>query len=141
MTRTLAGYKRQTASGLPGTIQTMIDQMGGLGLGGAVVYTGGRQLVYKCEREGYPNASTVEGGFAHYEVGVVFRPNTTANTRILVTYEPGDTYTVRLLLVKRDGTCKVLQEHENVYGDSLRQFVEAVYDSYIREKQGGFIRF
>lgn len=131
-------------------IQAMIDQMGGRGLRGAFVYCGASQIGYKAECAGTPDASTfTEDGFVKYQVGLTFKVNgkRSQTWKMIVSYEPSDTYTVRLIKVHGTGTfvetgvASVLlaEAAECVYADELQRVVEELYDSAIRRFNDGFI--
>jgi hypothetical protein len=141
------------ASRLPYTIRTIIEQMGGSGLRGAMVYVGASTRTYKCPRvEGecrpdYPSRRTENGeGLIDYQVGLSFKVNGKRGQgwTMIVAYEADDTYTVwlwkRIRRPRYTGQVgEVLAEHRGVYCDQLKSTVEQTYDEAIRQHCGGFI--
>lgn len=132
---------------VPYTIRAILDQLG-RGLNGAIVYTGGRNVLYSCPPSDHENRSSHEShqkdGMVHYDVGLSFKVNGQRqhNWHIIVAYEPDDTYTVWLWSMwQRDGERhpKVLAEVRDVYCDTLKDTVERVYDEAIKEHCDGFI--
>jgi hypothetical protein len=131
----------------PYVIATMIDQIG-KGLRGGLIYVGAAKLVYNCAphcRDGsYPNATSSinEQGQLLHDCWLMFWVNGKKNEtwRMIICYEPNDTYTVRL--VKR-GTrgrrMDVIEECRDVYCDQLQHFVERMYDDAIKGRNGGWI--
>lgn len=141
-----------SAPAVPYTIRTIIEQMGGRGLRGALVYCGAHQLTYKCppvEREARPGRSSTvtPEGLLDYEVGLTFRVNGKQRQHwtMLVAYEPDDTYSVYLWRKATPGEQKrgiygaVLDRCDDVYWEDLKDVVEGMYDSAIKEHNGGFI--
>lgn len=134
---------------IPYRIQEMLAQLGGLGLQGAVVYTGGTQLVYKDEYdEVLPDGSFVDDRGLHYHTGLMWKVNGKPRQtwKLAVTLEPSDTYTVRMLqvhpvheIIERGQAATVLMEYEDVYCDQVQQIAEHVYDQCIRRFNDGWI--
>jgi len=136
---------------LPDTIQAIVLQAGGLGLRGAIVYVGAHHLTYRCSepvgeyRSSRPSRLTSEAGFGfvEYEVGLQCLVNGKRGHRwtLNIVYEPNDTYTVWLVEAHRGRKpdSMVLACERDVYCDSLRGVIEAVYDRAIRQHNGGFI--
>ena len=130
-------------------IKTMIEQLGGTGLTGAIVYCGGRDTTYMGrDDDAYPDPSYVdERGLVGYQIGICFRVNGKRgrNWKMLITLEPNDTYTVRLWCAatrsqQRQGIFGVvLDERTDVYADQLQEVVERVYDQAIKNHCDGFI--
>jgi len=129
-------------------IEQMIDQLGGLGLGGSFVYVGASQIVYKSrEDESKPDPSRVtDVGLIDYQTGLQFRINGKRFWKIIVSLEPSDTYTVRLWqgyampkVAKLGKFGEILYEFTEVYCDSLQDIVEHIYDTAIEEYLDGFI--
>jgi hypothetical protein len=130
-------------------IQTIIDQLGGTGLRGAFVYTGAQQITYKDRPdEMTPDPSRIDGDGVHFDTGIMWKVNGkhSQTWKELVTLEPSDTYTVRLLKIhtpqqwhKTGQPCEVLYEASGVYCDMLQAIAEEAYDTAIKEHNGGFI--
>ena len=137
---------------IPETIQSIIAQMGGRGLTGALVYIGTSQLGYKCPdpegecRSGYRSKET-ETGAIDYDVGLAFKVNgkPTQNWTMVVAYEPDDTYSVWLWRRAKPTEAKagkagvVLDHLSDVYCDMLKMVVERMYDKAIKEHNDSFI--
>ncbi|MBE7504440.1 MAG: hypothetical protein HS113_29940 [Verrucomicrobiales bacterium] len=136
---------------LPETVQTIIAQAGGLGLQGAFTYIGARAFSYRCAemvgeyRSSRPSRLKSEGGesFIDYEVGLECRVNGKPGRRwtLIIAYEPDDTYTVWLVEGHRGRQpgSMVLACERDVYCDTLKSVIEAVYDRAISDHNGGFI--
>lgn len=121
--------------------ETIFEQLGGLGLRGALTYTGATQITFKDEDNGTPLPSRIENGYLFAECYVAFRPNAGRRRwKLIVTLEPSDTYTVRLLRLTQYGTvAEVLDECEDVYCEDLQRITEQMYDDAIKRHLGGFI--
>lgn len=130
--------------------QTIINQLGGLGLRGAFAYTGASQITYKDRPdEMTPDASRIDGYGIHFDTGIMWRVNGKRGQtwKELVTLEPSDTYTVRVLKINtphqqlKDGRppCEVLYEAIDVYCDILQSVAEDAYDTAIKEHNDGWI--
>jgi len=82
-------------------------------------------------------------GFVEYEVGLQCHVNGKRGHRwtLVVAYEPNDTYTVWLVEGRweRKPDTMVLACEREVFCDTLRGTIEAVYDRAIREHNQGFI--
>jgi len=138
---------------LPDTIRSIIDQMGGTGLRGALVYVGASKLTYKCPeprgecRPDHTSRRTEGGeGLIEFGVGLSFSVNGKRGEgwKVIVAYEPDDTYTVwlwkRIRRPRYTGQVgEVIGEIRNVYCDQLKSTVEEMYDGAIKERCGGFI--
>lgn len=61
-----------------------------------------------------------------------------ANWTFYVSYEPDDTFTVRLIGMQ-NGIPSLLAEYNDVYIDMLKHIVESTYDDAITKYCGGFI--
>ena len=127
---------------------TMIEQMGGLGINGAFIYTGARKVSYKCrDDDSKPlNSKVLDNGLIDYEIGIQYKPNIGRNWKMIVSLEGDDTYTVRLWkpytaprAAKTGLFGEVVTEFEGVYDDMLQDIVESTYDNAIKEHFGGFI--
>jgi hypothetical protein len=138
-------------SGPPYTIRTIIEQCGGMGLRGAFVYIGASQFSYKCpdvetECRGHRSSVTKEG-LVDYGVGLTFRVNGKrgAGWRMMIAYEPDDTYSVYLWRRAKPTEEKagrrgvVIGSYDDVYCDMLKEVVEQMYDRAIKEHNDGFI--
>lgn len=136
----------------PYTIRTIIEQLGGTGLRGALMYVGAHSLVYKCsEMEGecrpYHRSEyvTVEdmGACVAADVFLKFKVNGKRGQcwYQVIAYEPDDTYSVWLMRGDRKvtGTDVIIECARDVYCDSLKDVVEHMYDRAIKERNGGFI--
>ena len=129
--------------------QTIINQLGGLGLRGAICYTGGQQVTYKDRPdEMTPDPSRIDRGGVHFDTGIMWKVNgkRSQTWKELVTLEPSDTYTVRLLKIntpqqwaKTGYPCEVLYEASDVYCDMLQAIAEEAYDTAIKERNDGWI--
>lgn len=92
-----------------------INQLGGTGLHGALVYMGTRQII---KGKDY--------------VGLVVNGKPGYRWMIKITLDFSDTYIVELLASRGDKT-KQLTHQENVYCDELQGIVEQMYDKAIKE--------
>jgi len=136
---------------IPDTVQAIIAQAGGLGMRGAFIYVGARDITYCCaEPDGEYRSSRQSRlvskrgrGSVDFEVGVKFRVNGRRgrNWKVVIAYEPDDTYTVWLVEghKQREASSMVLACHRDVYCDTLQSVIEATYDAAIREHNQGFI--
>ncbi len=141
-------------SNVPYTIKTIFDQMnisfmrvGGSKLGYNMQnpnYTEDELRNYSCYPE--KESSVRHDGQVLQDVGLYFRVNTTRKIYIYVSYEPDDTYTVRMWqanspnqFVKTGKVGEVISERFSVYCDMLGDVIERMYDKYINEHQHGFI--
>jgi len=131
-------------------IQTMIEQLGGRGIRGAFAYIGASQIRFKQRADdGYPDASKIrEDGWADFQTGLLFRVNgkRSETWKMLVTYEPSDTYTVRLFklsgmstAIKTGKAAELLDAVDDVYCEELQHIVEMMYDDAIKQYNGGVI--
>lgn len=139
----------------PYTIQTIIQQAGGMGLNGAFVYCGSKDFVYKhpdrdrdyeC-RPSFRSHVSTEHGAVESEVSLSFKVNGKrgqAWTEIIC-YEPDDTYSVYLLRKankkerEQGKIAKALDCRSDVYCDELQRVIENMYDSAIKKYNNGFI--
>lgn len=130
------------------TIRDIFVALGGVGLGGAIVWTGGHNLLFSERKDDtYPNPSIVDWrGIIHSQTYVRFQVNGKPgeNWIMFISFEPSDTFTVRLwrqfapdvrLETKKMG--EVLAEESNVYNDNLQAVVERMYDTEIQARHGG----
>ena len=136
---------------VPDTVQAIIAQAGGLGMRGALIYVGARDINYKCaEPDGEYRSSwmsrlgSLRGfGCVDFEVGVRFRVNGKRgrNWIMVIAYEPDDTYTVWLVEghSARQPSTMVLACRRDVYCDTLQSVIEETYDEAIRVHNQGFI--
>lgn len=144
-------HQRDTAV-IPYRITEIIAQVGGAGIHGAPCYTGGcKGLCYKERDDGRkPDASRFdeETGSLHWEVGLSWLVNVKRNQtwKMVVAYEPCDTYTVYLLKIHgpmtaaKTGKLAVLVDSaDDVYCDNLQRVAEGMYDDLIERVNGGFI--
>jgi len=138
------------ANKLPWRIQAIVDQSGGHGLRGAFAYVGGHEFCYnERQDEGTPDQSKVdEAGWIKYDTGLQFKVNGKCSQtwKIIITLEPSDTYTVRLVKVngiktlsKTGKAAEVLDTAEDVYCDPLQDVIESLYDEAIKKHCDGFI--
>jgi hypothetical protein len=138
-------------SEVPDTIRTIIEQCGGMGLRGAFVYVGAQEFNYKCpnvrgECRGSRSEVTKEG-LVDYGVGLTFKVNGKrgANWRMMIAYEPDDTYSVYLWRraypkdEEKGLRGNVIDVLNDVYCDTLKGVVEQMYDRAIKEHNDGFI--
>ena len=138
-------------SNLPPIIQTIFEKLGGTGLRGAMCYTGAKRPAYNCVHpDSYPDfeSSVSDDGYLKAQCYVQFDVNVKRSQiwRMVVCYEPSDTYTVYLLklngLEKHTKTGKaseVITTIDDVYCDQLQSVVESIYDDAIKQYNGGFI--
>ena len=118
----------------------------GSGLTGARCYIGSQNLTFKHpehskDGECRPDCrSAFADGVVTGNVNISFDCNgkTGWSWMFFVSYEPDDTFTVRLL-ARRGQTVKMLAEHRDIYIDSLKETVESSYDAAINEHCQGFI--
>jgi len=136
----------------PYTIRTILDQLGGRGINGALAYVGGHQLGYKCPpsegeyRSDYRSHEDQHGQI-DYDVGLSFAVNGKRGQswHMIVVYEPDDIYSVWIWRrASKGGRAEgkmgaVLDHQENVYCDVLQEVVEQMYDRAIKEYNQGFI--
>jgi hypothetical protein len=130
----------------PTVIQEIITQMGGMGLRGAPVYCGTRQVSYQC-KNGRGNSKVLDCGLVEYDTGVSLKVNGKRGKQwtIIVSLECSDTYTIYLLQLaspKKRGKGiigEILDTREDIYCDQLQEVVERVYDEAIKKHNGGFI--
>jgi hypothetical protein len=121
---------------LPYRIKSIIDQTGGEGLGGAFCYIGAQNFVY-LDRD--LSSSEFKDGMLTFSTGLLFKVNGGwRGWKMAITLEPNDTYTVRLMAVRRD-RAKLLDEVTDVYCDMLKFTVESMYDNAVNKYSGGFI--
>jgi hypothetical protein len=86
-------------------------------------------------------------GLVDWDVGLCFRVNgrRKQDWRIMVAYEPSDTYTVYLWRTAKPTEERaglrgvVINRLDDVYGEDLKGVVEQMYDRAIKEHNGGFI--
>jgi hypothetical protein len=145
----------------PYTIRTILRHLGP-GLSGALVYVGASKQNFTCvhtgpsnpgficperdveQRPSKPSKVALDGGVS-YEVGLMFAVNGKrgADWRMLITYEPNDTYSVylsRKAKPSEKALCRVILASASlVYGDNLQHVVETMYDDAIRKHNSGFI--
>jgi hypothetical protein len=136
---------------VPDTVQALVAQAGGLGMRGAFVYVGARYVTYQCAqsegeyRSDHPSRLGMKRGrgCVEFDVGVKFDVNARRGRawKMIITYEPDDTYTVWLIEghSNRQLDSMVLACQRDVYCDTLRSVIEATYDKAIREHNQGFI--
>ncbi len=136
---------------VPDTVQAIIAQAGGLGMRGAFIYVGARDISYRCaEPVGEYRSSCMSQlgsqrglGCVAFEVGVKFRVNGRRGRdwKMVIAYEPNDTYTVWLIEghKRREASSMVLACRRDVYCDNLQSVIESTYDDAIREHNQGFI--
>jgi hypothetical protein len=137
---------------IPYAIRTIVQQVGGCGVHGALAYVGADHLCFKCppsETEYRPSqrSEVMPNGLLSYEVGLAFRVNGKRRQHwtMLIAYEPDDTYTVYLW--RRPSRTQlihgiaglILDQCDQVYCDTLRSTVEQMYDRAIRKYCNGFI--
>jgi hypothetical protein len=126
----------------PYTINTIVAQLG-TGFYGALCYVGAHGFSYECppgnEGETRPDraSSITPDGLVDYGVGLAFKvagpPR--AGWRIIVTYEPCDTYSVYMTRPPKKVECAeqglrgvVLDQASDVYCDNLRHVVQNMFD-------------
>lgn len=138
------------ATNLPPIISDMFDQLG-RGMRGAICYTGGKRPAYNCVHpDTYPDfeSSVNDDGYLKAQCYIQFDVNVKRSQiwRMIVCYEPSDTYTVYLLKLnsinKMSETGKaseVIASYQSVYCDQLQAIVESTYDEAIKKYNGGFI--
>jgi hypothetical protein len=136
---------------VPDTVQAIIAQAGGLGMRGALIYVGARDITYRCAepkgeyRSGRRSELVLKRGLGSvsFEVGVKFRVNGKPGRdwTMVIAYEPNDTYTVWLVEGHRHRQMDsmVLACHRDVYCDTLQSVIEQTYDEAIRDRNQGFI--
>ena len=136
---------------VPETVQAIVAQAGGLGMRGAFVYVGARNVTYQCARsEGeyrsdHPSRLGVKRGHGcvEFDVGVKFDVNGRRGRawKMIIAYEPDDTYTVWLVEghSKRQLDSMVLACKRTVHCDELQSVIESIYDEAVRKHNRGFI--
>jgi hypothetical protein len=135
----------------PDTIRAIVAQAGGMGMRGAFVYVGARDTTFRCAqvegeyRSGRMSSLVVRRGHGcvDYEVGLQCRVNGKRGRdwRLIVAYEPNDTYTVWLVEghTGRRPESMVLACQRDVYCDTLQSVIEDTYDQAISDHNRGFI--
>lgn len=132
----------------PLTINTIATQLGS-GINGALCYVGAHGFSYECppghDIVARPDSSSsiTPNGLVDYGVGLAFKVNgpPRAGWKIIVTYEPDDTYSVymtrppkKIVEFKRQGLRGVvLDQASDVYCDNLKQVVENMYDRALKK--------
>jgi hypothetical protein len=138
-------------SELPYTISAILQQLGS-GLSGALCYVGASQLQHRCQpgdhecRPPKRSERRADGGIS-WDVGLMFKVNGRRGQdwRILISYEPDDTYSVYLsrkakIKETREGLFRViLDSASDVYCSELQRMIEVMYDKAIKEYNDGFI--
>lgn len=131
-------------------IRQMIDQMGGLGITGAFAYIGANQICSRSRPDDSkpdPSVVTPQGAIS-YQVGLQFAVNGKRGEgwKMVVAFEPSDTYTVRLWRRSTEDELKnagvmgvILDSTDDVYCDNLQRVVESMYDRAIEQYCNGFI--
>lgn len=133
----------------PYTIQNIMEQLRH-GMVGALAYVGGHELFFNHPADGRDSEcrSTFRSYFDEnsalkYEVGLSFRVKSKPDEgwRMVIAYEPDDTYTIWLL---RDSNqhrrlhlrakCEVILSQDDVNDDDLQNVVETLYDEAIRSR-------
>lgn len=130
---------------IPTRIQIIIEQLG-RGLHGALLLTGGQLIGYWDKPLTRASFVTPEGCIDS-ECCLTFSVNGKRGQgwRFVVSYEPSDTYTVRLWRSKRSRSLdnprvgEVIGCADDVYCDMLRDVVVGLYDEAIREHCNGFL--
>jgi len=145
---------KQTPTQLPYTFSNIIQQLGGTGINGAFAYTGGRNRAYHAgegtDNGAYPlkMSSVKDNGTISADSYLQWDVNVKRGQvwRVIVAYEPNDTYTVRLWrmfgaqkMFKTGKVGEVLYEFGEVYCDNLKSVVESTYDQAINKYNNGFI--
>ena len=132
-------YPGIAAGQRPPIIQTIIDQMGGVSIGGALCRVGATELTHKCERfTARPAYRPGEG--VHFDCGLRFNVNGKRGevwTMIVAYDEAADTYVV--FLGRRTPSGVECEHCEDVYCDGLMNVVDRMYDDAIAKHNGGFI--
>ena len=132
---------------LPWQVQSIIDQMGGLGLRGGFVYMGASQFLYNVNP---PDAEkgliqVNADGTIRFDVGLMFKVNLKGTWKIVIGVDTNDTYTVILWRKaskeeQEQGLIGVVVEKmEEVYCEQLQSCVEEIYDRAVRNYQNGLI--
>jgi len=130
---------------VPITIQNMAFFLGS-GLTGARVYVGASEVSFAhperdkdCECRP-SRTSFFHDGVLDSEVHISFYCNGKRGEvwTFFVSYEPDDTFTVRLLS-RRGMSVKMLAERRDIYNSELQGTVEDVYDDAIKTHCDGFI--
>lgn len=140
---------REVVKPKPYTIRTIIEQLGGAGISGALVYCGADQakLRWKCPQADGEYRGHSDGCEAMLacpldmpeSVGIEFPVNGKdgEDWHMAVTYECNDTYTVRLFT--KSPAVTFIETFEDAYGDNLKDVVENMYDRAIKNRNEGFI--
>lgn len=131
---------------VPYPIQAIVGQLGGMGLQGAIAYTGGHNFAYAC-KSGRGDSKVTPEGCVDYDTGFSFHVNGKRGRKwiIIVSLEFSDTYTVYLwqsATPKKRGQGiygEILDKREDVYCDMLQEVAERMYDNAIKKYNKGFI--
>lgn len=102
-------------------LQETINQLGGTGLHGALVYIGTKHII---KGKDY--------------VGLMVNGKPGYRWMIKITLDFSDTYIVELLASRGDKT-EQLAHRDWVYCDELKRVVEQMYDGAIKKHNGGII--
>lgn len=138
--------KKKEEANVPDTITTLIEQMGGMRLNGALAYIGGEDVVWKDNgKDSYSSRVTPEG-FIDYSIGIQFKINL-KNWKMVVALEIGDDeYTVYLWkpsttkeMLESGKAGEVIDSRDRVQWEELQSTIEEIYDRAIKKYQGGFI--
>ena len=139
----------------PLTINTIVAQLGS-GIRGALCYVGAHGFSYECppghEVSVRPDrtSSIAPNGLVDYGVGLAFKVNgpPRAGWKMIVTYEPDDTYSVymtrppkKIVEFNRQGLLGVVTDQaSDVYCDNLKEVVENMYDRALKKYESRNVR-
>ena len=108
--------------------QTTIQQLGGQGLSGALVYTGTKQMISFAPTDKHDG-----------EMWCQVNGRRGFHTYIVVRLEYNDTYTLELVSKRGKQKTAVYSLQNDVYCDELQHYFEQMYDIHMQQHNKGFI--
>jgi hypothetical protein len=129
--------------------QTLFKQLGGTSLTGAIVMTGGTNVVLGEDNLNIPRSVVDEAGLLSCQNGVRWNPNVRSHkVKFLVILQPNDTYSVFIWkgfntskVVRTGKVGEVVARADDVYFDQLIDIVDQLYLNFLTDHEDGFIPF
>ncbi len=128
--------------------RTIYEQMGADSFRGAIIITGGQNLVYGDDAPLQDIEPNEETGAIELINGLAFEPNVEASgVKFIVVLQPGDFYTIFLwrqynlseVFANGGKVGELLYRTDGVFFDMLIDMIDDMYVRYIRENQPGFL--